>query len=106
MARKIRLVTRTIVITTVEVMALEVSTASVKNASYSIAGTFTPEKALEKVKALYATADFIPAQVVGMTSAEVLYGMSEEEFIAHARVLPPRSNKSADGDDEIEVEDE
>ena len=89
------MVTRTVVVTTVEVMCLNVETAGVEINGYTISGTFTDnETALKAVKKLHETNTYKCVAVQGMEETEILYGMSEIDFIKLAKVLPPRGTKA------------
>ena len=94
MARE-RMVTRTVVVTTVEVMCLDVTTAEVAIKPFEVSGTFTDkESALKVIKKHNETDTFKCVAVQEMTENEVLYGMSEIDFIKLAKVLPPRGTKA------------
>lgn len=94
MARE-RMVTRTVELSIAEVMTLDITTAEVGIMYYEIGGGLTDEKAILKaVKKLHETDTFKCVSLQSVTTQEILYGMSEADFIAHAKVLPPRSFKS------------
>lgn len=93
MARK-RMVTRTIEQTTAKIMCLDVSTAEVTINEYKIGGTFTDSALLAKMKTLYETETFKLVHVETNTTEELLLGMTEEDFIRYATVLPPRKDYS------------
>lgn len=93
MARK-RMVTRTIEQTTAKIMCLDVSTAEVTINEYKIGGAFTDAELLTKMKSLYETESFKLVHVEGNTTEEMLLGMTEEDFIRYASVLPPRKEYS------------
>ena len=96
MARK-RMVTRTILQTTAEVMTLDVTTAEVQVQSYDIGGQYTNEELLKKLQQLFQTDTLKLVHVESQTCKEVLLGMEEEDFIRLAKILPPRnSNKEED----------
>lgn len=54
MARK-RMVTRTVMQTTAEVMALDITTAEVQVLSYNIGGQYNDEELLKKLQSLFQT---------------------------------------------------
>ena len=96
MARK-RMVTRTVMQTTAEVMTLDVTTAEVQIRSYDIGGQYTDEELLNKLQKLFQTDTLKLVHIESNTCNEVLLGMDEEDFIRLANVLPPRnSNKYED----------
>lgn len=96
MARK-RMVTRTIMQTSAEVMTIDVTTAEVQVRSYGIGGQYTNEDLLKKLQKLFQTDTFKLVHIESQECNEVLLGMDEEEFIRYAKVLPPRiTNKDED----------
>lgn len=90
MARK-RMVTRTVMQTTAEVMTLDVTTAEVQVQSYGIGGQYTDEELLKKLKKLFQTETLKLVHVESQECKELLLGMDEEDFIRLAKVLPPRN---------------
>ena len=93
MARE-RMVTRTVVVTEVGVMGVDVNTCEVSIQNIEISGSYADfESALKVIKKQYETETFKCVAVQHMTEKEVLYGMSEIDFIKMAKVLPPRGSK-------------
>lgn len=92
MARK-RMVTRTIMQTTAEVMTLDVTKAEVRVRPYGIGGQHTDEELLKKLQGIFQTDTLKLVHIESNTCKEVLLGMDEEEFIRLAKVLSPRTNK-------------
>lgn len=90
MARK-RMVTRTVIQTTAEVMTLDVITAEVQLKSYDIGGQFTDEELLKKLQNLFQTDTLKLVHIESQECKELLLGMVEEDFIRLAKVLPPRN---------------
>lgn len=95
MARK-RMVTRTIIQTTAEVMCLNVTTAEVTVNTYTVGGSYDSDSALKVLKPLYETDELKLVAVQDYHEEELLLGMDEEEFIRLAKVLPPRTNTGKD----------
>lgn len=96
MARE-RMVTRTVELTVAEVMTLNTDTAEVRIIPYEIGGGLTdPEAILKAVKKIYESATVKCVAVKNVSVKEILYGMTEQEFIAHAKVLPPRGANAND----------
>lgn len=91
MARK-RMITRTIVQTTAEVMCLNVTTAEVTVNTYIVGGAYDSDSVLKVLKPLYETDELKLVAVQEYHEEELLLGMDEEEFIRLAKVLPPRTN--------------
>lgn len=85
-----RLVTRTISETTVTVLGLDVSQGKAVTNIFTIAGEHNAESALKVIKKQYEDDNYKPVSVVSYNVDEKLYGMTEQEFIEHAKILPPR----------------
>lgn len=92
MARK-RMITRTIMQTSADVMTLDVTTAEVRVRPYGIGGQYTDDELLKKLQGIFQTDTLKLVHIESNTCKEVLLGMDEEEFIRLAKVLPPRTNK-------------
>lgn len=90
MARK-RIVTRTVMQTTAEVMTIDVTTAEVQVQPYDIGGQYTDEELLNKLQNLFQTETLKLVHVESQECKELLLGMDEEDFIRLAKVLPPRN---------------
>lgn len=91
MARE-RMVTRTVDLTIAEVMAVDTETAEVNIIRCELGGGFADKTAILKyAKRLYDTDTFKCVAVNNISTKEVLYGMTESEFIKLAKVLPPRT---------------
>lgn len=91
MARK-RMVTRTVMQTTAEVMTLDVTTAEVQVQSYDIGGQYTDEELLKKLQNLFQSDTLKLVHIESQDCKELLLGMDEEHFIRLAKVLPPRNS--------------
>lgn len=86
------MVTRTITITKVNVMCLDIETGEPCNKSVVVPRTYKDnETLLKKVKEVLETETLKPVHVVSKEEIETLYGMSEQLFIEHAKVLSPRT---------------
>ncbi len=93
MARE-RMVTRTVIRSDYEVMTVDTTTAQVEVTKLSLGGTIDDNtQALKQLKKVYETDTLKVVNISGVTIKEVLYGMSEIDFIAHAQILPPRGIK-------------
>ena len=88
---RVRMITRTMEVKDVNVMTVKVSTASVSNHVYQLVNIPDGQE-LEEVKK-NETADVKIVAVVGIAKREVLYGMSEADFMKYATVLPSRSKE-------------
>lgn len=101
MARK-RMITRTIEQTTAEVMTLNVRTAEVVTQSYAIGGRYSDEDLLKKLQEIFQTDEVKLVHIEKQECTDVLLGMTEEDFIRYAIVLPPRGNQTEIKEDKNE----
>ena len=89
-----KMVTRTVTQTTAEVMTIDVTTAEVQIREYTICGTYgTNEILLKELQKLFQTDTFKLVNINSTTVDDILLGMTVEDFIRYATVLPPRSTK-------------
>lgn len=88
-----RMITRTVTQTIAKVMCLNVTTADVTINEYTIGGTYTEEELLKKCKKLFETDEFKLVHIESLKVEEILLGMTEEDFIRYATVLPPRKEQ-------------
>lgn len=89
---RVPMVTRTIITTKVSVMCLDIETGEPCNESVVVPRTYKDdEKLLKKVKEVLETETLKPVHIVDKKEIETLYGMTEQEFIDHAEILPPRT---------------
>ena len=90
MARE-RMVTRTVFETVVDVMVVNTENAQVEIVNKKL--TFQPDTntALKYLQKHFDTETFKHVSIQGFKQEETLYGMTEQEFIQLAKVLPPRS---------------
>lgn len=85
-------VTRTITTTKCTLLCVDTVNGEAFNDSIIVPRTYSDEKKLLKVvKELYNTDEHEAVKVVATETIETLYGMTEAEFIAVAKVLPPRT---------------
>ena len=89
----VKMITRTIEQTTVEVMCVDTNTAQVTINSYTIGGSYTDEDLLKKLKKLFETDGIVLVKIESKYTEELLLGMPEDDFIRYATVLPPRNTK-------------
>lgn len=88
------MVTRTITATKIVALCLNIETAEPFNKEVTISGTFKDEKSMMKAaEKLLNTETEKAVHIVSSEEIETLYGMTEQEFIQKARVLPPRPKK-------------
>ena len=88
---KERMVTRTLTITTLEVMTVDIKTATTGTARFDIAGDYTFDTALKAVKELYETEITKIVTITDLVLNDYLFGMPESVFIKMAKILPARN---------------
>ena len=104
MARK-QMVTRTIVSTKVNVMCSDIVKAASFNKDIVLPGTFKTEKKLmEAVEELVNSETEKAVHIMLQEEIETLYGMSEQDFINHAKVLDKETRKEIETADQEPVE--
>ena len=88
-------VTRTIVTTKATALCLNVETGEAENATFTVPRTYKDnEKLLKAIKAVGETDTLKVVHIVDVQTEETLYGMTEQDFIAHASILPPRNSNT------------
>lgn len=88
------MVTRTITATKIVALCINIETAEPFNKEVTISGTFKDEKSMLKAaEKLLNTETEKAVHIVSSEEIETLYGMTEQEFIQKAKVLPPRPKK-------------
>lgn len=96
------MVTRTIITTKANVMCLDIETGEPCNRFAVVPRTYKDdEKLLKKVKEVLETETLKPVHIVDNEEIETLYGMTEQEFIEHAKVLPPRQDHIVDKSEDV-----
>ena len=92
MARR-KMVTRTITVTKVTCLCMNVNTAEPSNETFSIVGKFTDdEKLLKSIRKLYETVHDKIVAIVDKVETNELYGMDENEYIAHAHIISKKAD--------------
>ena len=89
----LKMVTRTIEQTNAEVMCVDTNTAQVTINSYTIGGSYTDDDLLKKLKKLFEEDGLVLVKIESQHTEQLLLGMTEEDFIRYATVLPPRGSK-------------
>lgn len=91
MARE-RMVTRTVATVEYICMTVNTTTRQVEDITVSIpSGMTMTEKARQKAITAALPETNTLVQITSETVKEVLYGMTEDDFIKYAKVLPPRT---------------
>lgn len=90
---RVPMVTRTIVATKAIVMCLDVVAGEPCNKEVTVPRTYKDNASLmRKVRPLIETDELKAVHIVSVEEIETLYGMTEQDFIEHAKVLPPRTS--------------
>ena len=88
---RVPMVTRTITATKITALCLNIETAEPFNKTVTLSGTFKDEKSMMKAaEKVLNTESEKAVHIVFSEEIETLYGMTEQEFIQLAKVLPPR----------------
>ena len=99
MAKK-PMITRTIQTTEVTVLCMDIPQGEPFNKDVTLPRTYKDNTAMLKAAAAIIDTDNVKAvHIVRSEVKETLYGMTEEDFIANAIILPARSNKDASDND-------
>lgn len=97
---RIPMVTRTIQTTKVNVLCLNIVEEEPFNEVVTLPRTYKDEKSLMKMVEKAINTDSVKAvHVVGTNVEETLYGMTEADFIANAKILPKREPQDAETTD-------
>ena len=100
---RVPMVTRTITATKANVMCLDVQAGEPFNKVVIVPRTHKDnEELLKRVKPLIETDTVKAVHIVDSEKFETLYGMTEQEFIQHAKVLPSRNGENTDSEAETD----
>lgn len=103
MARKERMITRTINKTSCIMVVFNVSTNLPEERETTIAGTFKSDEDLTaKLKDLYETDTEKVVHVKDVNVISELYGMTEQTFLDNAVIIQKKGETEADNDEEPE----
>lgn len=103
---RVPMVTRTIITTKANVLCLDIVAGEPFNKEVVLPRTYKDEKSLMKQVSKVVDNETVKAvHVVAKEEVETLYGMTEQEFIEKAKVLPPRSNTGAEEAVEADAEE-
>lgn len=94
MARQ-RMVTRTVEINKFSIMTLNTETAEVRVIDYTLGALDKNADVMKILKKAYETDTLKLCAITEHTSETLLYGMTEEDFIANAKILPARGNATS-----------
>ena len=106
---RIKMVTRTIEATKAEVKVVSISNDEITTITTNVSGNFTDTtdpNLLKLVKKQTETEDLKVLKVIALTDASELYGMTEAEFMAKAKVLDKETRKVLETETSTESESE
>ena len=92
MARE-RMITRTIKNTHGKMVVINNENGDIHNEDFILSGELSKVDALKLLRKIHESEDESIGGVIEIEVQEVLYGMPELEFMAHAKILPERNNK-------------
>ena len=84
-------VTRTIQVTKCSIMCVNVSTGETFTEEVTLPRRYKDDAAIIKQASSLFDGVVKPVYVIESGVEEILYGMTEEEFIREAKILPPRT---------------
>lgn len=85
------MVTRTMQTTKVNVLCLNIEEGEPFNEVVTLPRTYKDEKSMMKAVSAAIDTDTVKAvHIVGVKVEEILYGMTEQDFIKNATILPTR----------------
>lgn len=94
---RIPMVTRTIITTKVTVLCLDIQSGEPCNKTITVPRTYKDDPSLMKVvRPMIETETLKAVHVVDKQEIEKLYGMTEQEFIEKAKLLPPRNKENTE----------
>lgn len=94
---RVPMITRTIQTTVCDVLCLNVETAEPFNKQISLPRTYKDENSmLKQAKSVLDTDTEKVVHIVNSHVVETRYGMTEQEFIEHAQVMPPLEKQEAE----------
>jgi hypothetical protein len=101
---RIPMVTRTITTTEVSILCMNIETATAETKTITLIGAYSDDKImLKKAKEQAETETLKLVHIVSFKDIDNLYGMTEEEFIKLAKVLPPRGTTETATEETIET---
>lgn len=98
---RVSMVTRTIIATKVTALTVNVAEGTTADVELTISGTFAEDekgnaRLLKAVQKLVDNDNTKAVSIKARENVETLYGMTEQEFMEHSSVLPPRVKKTED----------
>lgn len=85
---RVRMVTRTVTITVGTALVLDMDTNQTRNSDFTLTGHFKDDEAINKVLQKDVHGNVRVIAVLSYHERQERYGMTEENFIANATVLP------------------
>lgn len=88
--------TRSIIVNTVTAMTCDKVTAEVENFTFEISGALPSDRALKRAAQAVAEENKVVVDIVDVQTTRKVLGISEEDFLAHAVQLDPKTRKAID----------
>ena len=89
---KERMITRTVTVTSVKVLCVEVGTQATSTEVFHVTGSFNEATALlAHLQQQYGSENFLLVAILDREETEKLYAMPESLFVTMATELPPRA---------------
>lgn len=95
MARKPQ-VTRTIKSIEASVLCVSTETRETLEQTFTLSGKIADKEKMLKAVEQMCDEGIKPVSILDVTEKECLYGMSEEDFVKYAKVLPPRGQNETE----------
>lgn len=100
------MVTRTFKGMELTVMGVDTKSAEVSNKTVTLARVIKDaSKLLKAVKEVSEVGTYKVVDIVDSKEVETLYGMTEQDFIAHATILDPETRKALESENGTETEE-
>lgn len=89
---KERMITRTVTLTTVKVLCVEVGTQATSTEVFHVTGCFDDATTLlAQLQKQYGSENFLLVAILDREETEKLYAMPESVFVSMATEIPPRA---------------
>ena len=98
---RIRMVTRTINVTDVTALCMDIASQQAVSKTFSLTGaSYTQEKALKEVQKLYQTEELAIVAIQSLSQHEEIYGMLETDFLKVAKRMTEDRKFTQEEDEE------
>lgn len=93
MARE-KMVTRTIVRTSVKAMFVDIAEKTIVESTFILTGEQDEKTALKELEKIVDANALKPVSIISMDTDEILYGMTEKDFVTFGHVMESRTKTS------------